>query len=62
MFATREAFAATGGFSEQVYAGEEVMFSSRMQHWGRRHGKRFCVLRKPRVQTSARKAEWSRLW
>ena len=58
MFATREAFAATGGFSEQVYAGEEVLFSLRMQRWGRRHGKRFSVLREPRVQTSARKAEW----
>lgn len=62
VFATREAFAATGGFSEQVYAGEEILFSLRMQRWGRRHGKRFRVLREPRVQTSARKAEWFSLW
>ena len=62
VFATREAFQATGGFSEQVYAGEEVLFSLRMHRWGRRHGQRFCVLREPRVQTSARKAEWFSLW
>ncbi|TVP87398.1 MAG: glycosyltransferase [Thioalkalivibrio sp.] len=58
VFATREAFEATGGFSEQVYAGEEILFSRRMRRWGRRHGQRFRVLREPRVQTSARKAEW----
>lgn len=58
VFATREAFEATGGFSEKVYAGEEILFSLRMHRWGRRHDQRFCVLREPRVQTSARKAEW----
>jgi len=62
VFATREAFEATGGFSEQVYAGEEVLFSLRMQRWGRRNGQRFQLLREPRVQTSARKAEWFSLW
>lgn len=62
VFATREAFTATGGFSEQVYAGEEVLFSLRMQRRGRRHGQRFLVLREPPVRTSARKAEWFSLW
>ena len=57
MFATREAFAATGGFSEQAYAGEEVLFSLRMQRWGRRHGKRFCVLREPRAEERARQPQ-----
>jgi len=32
VFATREAFEATGGFSERVYAGEEILFSLRMHH------------------------------
>lgn len=62
VFATREAFQATGGFSEQVYAGEEILFSLRMHRWGRRHDQRFRVLREPRVQTSARKAQWFSLW
>ena len=62
VFATREAFQATGGFSEQVYAGEEILFSLRMHRWGRRHGQRFSVLREPPVQTSARKAEWFSMW
>lgn len=62
VFATREAFEATGGFSERVYAGEEILFSLRMHRWGRRHGQRFRVLREPPVQTSARKAEWFSLW
>jgi len=62
VFATREAFEATGGFSEQVYAGEEILFSLGMHRWGRRHGQRFRVLREPRVLTSARKAEWFSLW
>jgi len=62
VFATRQAFDATGGFSERVYAGEEILFSLRMHRWGRRHGQRFSVLREPPVQTSARKAEWFSLW
>jgi glycosyltransferase involved in cell wall biosynthesis len=62
VFATREAFNATGGFSERVYAGEEILFSLRMHRWGGRHGQRFRVLREPPVQTSARKAEWFSLW
>lgn len=62
VFATREAFEAVGGFSEQVYAGEEVVFSLHMQRWGRRHGQRFVVLPEPTVLTSKRKADWYPLW
>jgi glycosyltransferase involved in cell wall biosynthesis len=62
VFSTREAFDAAGGFSEQVYAGEEVAFSFRMQRWGRRHGQRFVVLPEPAVLTSGRKAGWYSLW
>ena len=62
VFATREAFEAVGGFSEQVYAGEEVAFSIHMQRWGRRHGQRFVVLPEPAVLTSGRKADWYSLW
>jgi fumarate hydratase, class II len=58
VFATREAFEGVGGFSEQVYAGEEIFFSRRMKRWGRRHGQPFRVLDAPPVLTSGRKAQW----
>lgn len=51
LFCTREAFDATGGFDERVYAGEELWFSRALK----RHG-RFVVLKDP-VVTSARKVE-----
>ncbi|WP_018873746.1 glycosyltransferase [Thioalkalivibrio sp. ALJ16] len=57
LFCTRRAFAATGGFSERVYAGEEVWLSRALRRWGRRHNQRFVILDVP-VATSGRKAEW----
>ncbi|WP_019626431.1 glycosyltransferase [Thioalkalivibrio sp. ALJT] len=57
LFCTRRAFAATGGFSERVYAGEEVWLSRALRRWGRHHGQRFVILDVP-VCTSGRKAEW----
>ena len=56
VFATRDAFAAVGGFDEQFYASEEIHFSRAMK----RHG-RFVVLREF-VTTSARKAESHSRW
>ncbi|WP_018868552.1 MULTISPECIES: glycosyltransferase [unclassified Thioalkalivibrio] len=57
VFCTREAFEAVGGFSERVYAGEEVILSRAMARWGRHHGQRFRMLDTP-VLTSGRKADW----
>lgn len=57
VFCTREAFEAIGGFSEQVYAGEEVFLSRAMARWGHHHGQRFRMLETP-VLTSGRKADW----
>jgi glycosyltransferase involved in cell wall biosynthesis len=60
VFATRDAFEATGGFDEELYAGEEVELSGCLKRYakaiGRWHGHRarFTVLR-ARVVTSARK-------
>lgn len=48
-FATREAFAAAGGFEEQVYASEELFLSRALK----RHG-RFVILSES-VTTSGRK-------
>ncbi|WP_412852517.1 glycosyltransferase [Ectothiorhodospira shaposhnikovii] len=62
VFCTREAFQAVGGFSEKVYAGEEVFLSRRLKRWGRRRGQRFRVLPEPTVRTSGRKAQWFSPW
>lgn len=61
LFCTREAFEAVGGFSERVYAGEEVFLSRRLARWGRRHGQAFRILDEP-VLTSGRKADWFSPW
>lgn len=50
LFCTRKAFDATGGFSELVFAGEEIWFSHAVGRYGR-----FEILRES-VVTSGRKA------
>lgn len=62
VFCTREGFEAVGGFSEQVYAGEEAFFSRRLSRWGRARGQKFKVFSHPRVLTSGRKTQWFAPW
>jgi len=49
LFCTREAYRATGGFSESLYAGEDIAFVQALKKVGR-----FVVL-KPKVISSGRK-------
>jgi glycosyltransferase involved in cell wall biosynthesis len=49
LFCTREAYTATGGFSESLYAGEDLAFVQALKKVGR-----FVVL-KPKVVSSGRK-------
>lgn len=42
-FCLREGFRATGGFSEKVYAGEEIWFSRELKRWGIHRGFRFVI-------------------
>lgn len=58
VFALREAFEAVGGFSERVYASEEIWLSRALKRWGRRRGLGFVILQDPPVVTSGRKARW----
>ena len=58
VFVLREAFEAVGGFSERVYASEEIWLSRAVGRWGRRHGLPFLILRDHPVLTSGRKALW----
>jgi glycosyltransferase involved in cell wall biosynthesis len=57
LFARRDAFLEVGGFSEKVYASEEIWLSRDLARWGSTRGLRFLILDPP-VVTSARKAEW----
>jgi hypothetical protein len=58
VFVTREAFDAVGGFSEHVYASEEIWLSRAVARWGRERQLDFVILEDPPVVTSNRKAEW----
>ncbi len=58
VFCLREGFEAVGGFSESVYAGEEIWLSRALGRWGKARGMSFEVLTHAPVVTSARKLEW----
>ncbi|MGQ7845586.1 glycosyltransferase [Granulosicoccus sp. 3-233] len=58
IFCRRDAFDAVGGFSNRVYAGEEIFLSRGLKRWGRRSGMRFEILTTDPVVTSVRKLDW----
>jgi len=58
VYCTKEGFDAVGGFSLEVYAGEEVVFSRAYQRWARARGQTFRVVEEPPVVTSSRKLKW----
>jgi glycosyltransferase involved in cell wall biosynthesis len=61
LFCEAHAFRAAGGFSEALYAAEEIDLSRRLKKMARRRGLRFVILSEP-LATSARKAELYRWW
>ena len=62
VFCWRAAWEDVGGFDERVYAGEELVFSRRLNQWARARHLRFEVLTKTPAVTSARKLEWYGQW
>lgn len=58
VFCRRDAFDAVGGFSERVYAGEEIFLSRSLKHWGRARRMSFEIITIDPVITSVRKLEW----
>ncbi len=58
LYCCREGFEASGGFSENVYASEEVWFSRKLRRWGRAHNKILRIITDPPVVTSNRKFTW----
>jgi len=59
IFCLRRAFDDVGGFSQRVYASEEIWLSRRLAQWGRPRGLSFDILSECRVITSARRMEGS---
>lgn len=56
LFCTRDVFFDVGGFSEQLYAGEDIAFVGQLKKAGR------FVVPRPTVLTSARKLEVASPW
>ena len=55
VYCRRDGFDAVGGFSEKVYASEEIWFSRKLGKWGRGRGLTFKIVTTPHVHTSGRK-------
>lgn len=58
IYCRHDAFAAVGGFSDKLYAGEELRFSRQIVAWGRKNSHSFIIIETPHIVTSSRKDEW----
>ncbi len=58
VYCLSDGFRTVGGFSEAVYAGEEIWFSRRLKKWGRERGLKFRIVEHAPVVTSGRKLDW----
>ena len=58
IYCLKEGFEAVDGFSEKVYASEEIWFSRKLQTWGKKQGMDFRIIPTPPITTSSRKLEW----
>jgi glycosyltransferase involved in cell wall biosynthesis len=56
VFCRADAFREVGGFSEELYAGEELELSRALKRWGRRKGLDFVILTRHPHVSSGRKA------
>ena len=56
MFCEARAFKAAGGFSEALYASEEIALSRRLKRIAAKEGRAFVILHRHPLQTSDRKA------
>ncbi len=63
IYCRRDGFEAVAGFSQEVYAAEELIFSRGLKRWARRNGDRpFVIVEDPPVVTSTRKVNWYASW
>ena len=58
IYCLREGFDAVNGFSEAVYASEEIWLSLDMRAWGKKNNMDFCIIEKNPIITSMRKLDW----
>lgn len=58
LYSRRDAFFAVGGFSQEVYATEEIWFSRKLKAWGKKNSRRFVMLEEHPPITSSRKLGW----
>jgi len=58
IYCQRDAFETIGGFSEAVYASEEIWLSRNMKKLGSKRKQSFCIIKQPPVITSMRKMQW----
>ncbi len=58
IYCQRDAFETIGGFSEAVYASEEIWLSREMKKLGTKRKQSFCIIKQPPVITSMRKMQW----
>lgn len=56
IFCNATVFREIGGFSQELYAAEEIEFSRRVKRAARRRGQRIAILHRHPLLTSARKA------
>jgi len=50
-----DAFRDVGGFSQELYAGDEITLSEQLKKWGRQRGLQFVILTQHPLETSSRK-------
>ena len=58
IYCHREDFQTIGGFSEAVYASEEIWLSGKLRRLGKKRNQSFCIIKEPPVITSMRKLQW----
>ncbi len=58
IYCQRDAFEEIGGFSEAVYASEEIWLSRDMKKLAKKRKQRFKIIKQPPVITSMRKMQW----
>jgi hypothetical protein len=62
VYVRADAFVAVGGFSEEVYASEEIWLSRRLRRWGKARSEKFCIIGEYAAISSGRKLEWFGAW
>ncbi len=58
VYCLNDGFQDIGGFSEKIYASEEIFFSRQLTAWGKKRGLQFEVITEYPVITSGRKFHW----